>query len=274
MPDLGGTPKKRTLDLSGVKTGKAGAASRGASRTANKRAPSEEDGKVTRATARNAGFDPDDDTEDEDEDEIIQASLKDTGGKKIDNRLFIVLAVVAVVIVIALFLILGGRRKDPDPGPTNTATTAPSDPVASASEDVTNPNLGVQDFTQNTNMTNDSPLSDPDGFIQDLYGLTTRVEYEVTAIQNNVVDFVNYTKKRGTWGGGLELYWLDCTYKGNKYVVQVPFQYYKELDDTGIVPVKMEVIYSKQATGETLTVVSYMCLDEATLKTILKSQKK
>ena len=76
-------------------------------------------------------------------------------------------------------------------------------------------------------------------------------------------------------GRSLELYYLDAEYKGKKYVIQVPFKYYKELDDSGIIPVKMEVLRIQSETdGTYLSVVSYMCLDEKTLENVLKTQNK
>ncbi len=281
MPDLGGTPKRRKLDLSGVKVGKQDNTeetpkpSKGAP-ASGRRTVVTGTGKVTRATSRNAGRDDEDDEEDpEEEDEIIQSSLQSGGNKFTSNKLLMggAMALVAIVVIILFLLMHGGGKEDPPPVTGSQPPVTSSDAPATPSETFSDPNLGIQDFTQDTNMTSDSPLSNPDGYVEDIYGLTTRVEYEVSAIQE-AVDFVNYTKHRGTWGGGVELYWLDCTYKGNRYVIQVPFKYYKELDDTGIVPVKMEVLYSKQATGETLTIISYMCLDEEVLKAVLKSANK
>lgn len=181
-----------------------------------------------------------------------------------------------MILVIAVFLLFrGGRNKNPldIPEPTPTATSTPYYPMPSQEPQAsTPPKLGTQDFTGNTNMKTSDRLDDPDMFVEDIYGLTTRVDYTVNSI-TNVADFVSYTKHRGTWGGGLELYWLEATYKNNKYVIQIPFKYYKELDETGIVPVKMEVLSIEGATpNEPLTVISYMCLDEETLKEILKSQ--
>ena len=283
MPDLGGGPKRRQLDLSGVPTGKnddaetpkaskAAKSSRPPGGSGSRRNVMTGTGKVTKATARD--YDDDDgDTGDEEDDEIIQSSLKSGGEKFYQNKMFIWCACgVAAVIVVILFLLMNGGRKDPAPVDTTPPSTSSEQPSAAPTDSFGDPNLGIQDFTQNTNNTSNSPLSNPDGFIEDINGLTTRVEYNVSAIQN-AIDFVNYTKYRGTWGGGLELYWLDCTYKGAHYVIQIPFKYYKELDDTGIVPVQMEVLYSKQQTGETVTIISYMCLDEKVLQTVLKSAK-
>lgn len=218
------------------------------------------------------------------DDEDILSGIPERGNSN-NTLLFIVLGVALVVIVAFVFLLFVGRggkestpTNNPDPtqsvqqggtsGQSSQATATP----ASGSDNLSG--MGTQDFTQNTNMTTSDILTNPDQYVEDLYGLTTRVDYTVSSI-SNIADFVSYEKHRGTWGGGLELYWLDADYKGNHYVVQVPFQYYKELDDTGIVPVKMEVLTIAGSTpDEKLTVISYMCLDEETLKDILKTQSK
>lgn len=135
--------------------------------------------------------------------------------------------------------------------------------------------VGFQDFTGDTNMQTSTTLDDPDSALKDIYGLSVRVDYNVDDI-DYVTDFVNYKKHRGTWGGGLELYWLEATYKDIPYIIQIPFKYYKELDDTGIVPVKMEVLrvsVTGSSDGSERTIVSFMELDEATLKTLLKNKK-
>lgn len=224
-------------------------------------------------------------TSKDDDDEDIFAGVEEKGKNK-NNVLFIVAAIGILLLVASAFLILGlgskGKEEvvpqqqdmqqpvvqQPVERPTNDSN---SDSSASTNEDNS---LGTQDFTGNTNMTNSDILINPDKYVEDIYGLTTRVDYTVSQI-NQVADFVSYEKQRGTWGGGLELYWLDAEYKGQKYVIQIPFKYYKEIDEKGIVPVKMEVLTIEgSASGETLTVISYMSLDEDTLKNILKQQSK
>lgn len=224
----------------------------------------------------------DEDSEGEEDDGSDILSNVPQRGQNKNNMLYIVVGVIAAVALIAFFILfMGGRnrgREDPAPT-TQTEQEQPvqqeQQPATQTEVDTGQPQgVGTQDFTQNTTMSNSDVLTNPDQYMQDLYGLSTRVDYTVDKI-SYVADFVSYTKHRGTWGGGLELYWLDAEYKGNKYVVQVPFKYYKELDDTGIVPVKMEVLSIQgSAQGETLTVISYMALDEEVLKDILKNQAK
>lgn len=215
----------------------------------------------------------DDDTDDEDE--IIQESLSgqnDSGASKYKMMFIAGGVVVGVIVVFLLFRgMFGGKPNTP---PDNPAQPSQSEEPGPAVDPIGNPNVGTQDFTTNSTMQSSSALTSPDDFLKDINGLTTRVDYTVSDIQS-AADFVSYTKHRGTWGGGLELYWLECTYKSAQYVVQVPFRYYKELDDEGIVPVKMEVLRIKSETSdEYLTIISHMALDEATLKSILKSQSK
>ena len=220
------------------------------------------------------------------EDDEILASISKRDPKK-NNLMFGVLAVGGVLLIIILFLLFRGgggnnngnivqqpTQQTQQPTVQQPTTQQPQQGDSSGSQSNTGGNMGAQDFTGNTTMTNSDVLTNPDKYVQDIYGLTTRVDYTVSSVKY-VADFVSYTKHRGTWGGGLELYWLDVEYQGSKYVIQVPFVYYKELTAEGIVPVKMEVLTIEGAgEGETLTVVSYMCLDEQTLKTILQNQKK
>ena len=227
-------------------------------------------GSDDRDTKRQAPVD-----DDEDEDDDILSGISERG-KNRNNLLFIVIGVAVVVVIVFLFIVfLAGRGGDSGDEPNNTLQPVQTQVVATQQVQPTPTvpgDLGTQDFTQNTTMTNSNVLTNPDQYIEDIYGLTTRVDYTVNRI-SSVADFVSYTKHRGTWGGGLELYWLDAEYKGSKYVIQVPFEYYKELDDVGIVPVRMEVLTIEGNTPtENLTVISYMCLDEEVLQDILDEQ--
>ena len=269
--------EKKKMNLSGGKFDKSKSSAQ------PKKVRDEEDNKTV-DTSGNA-----DNAADGDEDEDVFAGVSEKSNSK-NNLLFALLAVGIVVICALVFLLFaGGKDSEEDTNtqkldqgyyeqyePTtqsnnqqNQNTNVEQQPQTPAT-----PNLGTQDFTGNTNMTTSDILVNPDKYTEDIYGLTTRVDYTVKQI-SYIADFVSYEKYRGTWGGGIELYWLDVEYKNNKYVVQVPFKYYKELDDVGIIPVKMEVLTIEgSAANETLTVISYMTLDEETLKNILKQQSK
>lgn len=278
--------KKETLNLSGVgsaarkikASGASGAKKSGSPAPPEKKRKREEE----QPTRKSNKLDVMSEEEEDEDDEELFEDLEEGGSGRGKMMFYVAGALVVVVIIIGFLLFFGGKRGQDSPPPddvtTPPAASGTQDPSGGQSQTPANPGtpdgLGVQDFTQDTNNNAGNVLTDPDNYVQDIYGLTTRVDYTVQRI-TSVADFVSYEKHRGTWGGGLELYWLDATYKNNHYVIQVPFQYYKELDDVGIVPVKMEVLTITGTTeGETLSVISYMCLDEKTLSDIIKNQNK
>lgn len=279
MPNIG---ERKKLDLSSAKNKKREATQQAKGSPAPPPAkPKQTAARQPKVNTSGKGLFDDDDDDDElsgedGEDEVISAAVK---GKAEGNNKLIMIGggAVVLVIVFVLFIIFfsGRRNRNTDVGPAEPEQGEEQQTEEQQPEVIRkDPSVGTQDFTQNTNNTSNSPLTNPDDFVKDIYGLTTRANYDVAEIQS-AADMVAYTKHRGTWGGGLELYYLDVTYKEQKYVIQVPFQYYKELDDTGIIPVKMEVLRIRNETGDGyLTVISYMCLDEATLKSILKTQSK
>lgn len=233
------------------------------------------------------------DEDDDEDDEIVRnASSSNLLSNKI-IKYMIPASVGIIALVIALFIFGGSDKNDMNiseqsPSLEQTETQQQTTSIQSNSnstqtsekteEEIQNEimdklDVGTQDFTQNTNMTTDSKIGDAEEFVEDIYGLTVRVDYTVDKILS-VSDFVEYEKKRGTSGGGLEIYWLDATYKGSSYKIQVPFKYYKELDTTGIVPVKMEVLYIDGEHDDSRVIISYMCLDEKTLEDVMDSQSR
>lgn len=266
----------------GINLSARGSAARSTSGSAGekRKAPRTEPAKEARAKNRSK-LDVDLGEEEDDDDEIFEDLSQQSGGKS-KLLIYVVGAIVVVVIVFGFLLFIRKKPADPPIDPPSQGSQV-EPPVQQPSEPTTPDNsatpgtpngMGTQDFTGDTNMNAGGVLTNPDEYVEDIYGLTTRVDYTVKRI-SSVADFVSYEKKRGTWGGGLELYWLDTTYKDKHYVIQVPFQYYKELDDIGIVPVKMEVLtIAGSAEGEELSVISYMCLDEKVLSDILKNQAK
>lgn len=112
---------------------------------------------------------------------------------------------------------------------------------------------GLPNFNVNTNMNSDSPVTDYSKFTNTLDGKQVDVNFKVSRIETKQ-DFVNYTKYRAVTGTGLELYWLEVTYKNIPYKITVPFKIYKELDNVGIVPVTMEVL----VLSDNSQIISYM----------------
>lgn len=223
---------------------------------------------------------PTDEDDSKEEDEIV----KDNEHLNISKTYLLYTLIGTFVIIIVLFILIialvSKRKVNVQEPQQQTQEFSSIEPLLeSSSSETIQPEtkkdiVGIQDFTQNTNMKSSSELSDTDLILEDLYGLSLRVDYTVSKI-DMITDFVNYEKRRGTWGGGLELYWLDAKYKDTKYIIQIPFKYYKELDDSGIVPVKMEVLRIKNSNDsddDNRNVISYMTLDEVTLKELLKKK--
>ena len=98
-------------------------------------------------------------------------------------------------------------------------------------------------------------LTPEDMVVVDLNGNKIDSNY-VVASREVVTDYVNYEKKRGITSNGLELYWLDVTYKDNPYVIQVPYQTWSNLDSKGTTVVDMEVLNIDDGSQ----VISYMQL--------------
>lgn len=128
---------------------------------------------------------------------------------------------------------------------------------------------GIPDLHNNTKMTNNDKPTDPKDFMKDIKGDEIPKAYTVVRIEN-VSDFVNYTKKRAIMGDGVELYWLEATYKGQPYVITVPYQMFKEMDDSGITVVNVEVLHLKDGH----TVVSYMSVNPDARKILQQAGKK
>ena len=129
----------------------------------------------------------------------------------------------------------GGTSED-SPNPDSSESTEPSVTMEDAGI-----NPGLSDFESGDRNTNTGEVTETGDFLKDINGSQIPKHYEVKKI-NYETDFVSYTKKRGVTADGVELLWLDAEYKGNPYVIQVPFRIWKELDETGITVVDMEVL--------------------------------
>ncbi|GAA0101595.1 hypothetical protein UT300012_23100 [Paraclostridium bifermentans] len=196
---------------------------------------------------------------------------KDGGGKSTIIGIVLGLFVVAVMGLALYFLVMGGMKDDKKsttPGSKQEQTTnqdnqqfqsmeKPDKNVESnnqntnnntstqpgASMDDTNAiNPGLPNTETGQNKVNNGKLTPSGDFLKDVNGNQIPTNYEVKQVKEET-DFVNYEKRRGVTGDGVELLWLDAEYKGVPYTVQVPFKIWKELDPKGITVVSMEVLY-------------------------------
>jgi hypothetical protein len=92
-----------------------------------------------------------------------------------------------------------------------------------------------------------------DDYVKDLEGEDVSAIYSVDH-REYITAHVSYTAKRAIIDDGMEMYWLDVDYKGKQYRVQCPFYYFKDMDETGICRVEIEILYLENG-GQ---VISYM----------------
>jgi len=88
---------------------------------------------------------------------------------------------------------------------------------------------------------NDERLYDPSLITKDLNGEVVDTNYNVVS-NEEIIDFITYTKYRAPMGDGVEFYWLEAEYKGQSYKVQVPYSVYSKLDREGITVVDIELL--------------------------------
>lgn len=128
------------------------------------------------------------------------------------------------------------------------------DEAKSSSNTQRDTKAGAPNLNSNTTDENKASVTG-DQLVTNLNGQKVDTNYKVKNIQT-VRDYINYTKYRTVTGTGLEFYWLNATYKENTYIVQVPYQVFKELDDVGITLVDVEVTTLDD--GNNSEIVTYM----------------
>lgn len=158
--------------------------------------------------------------------------------KKEDNNLKIILGVIGGLVVISA-LAIGSFML----GSSDAEEPVAEEPVI---EDVTKTqkpdgNVGVPNLHGVGAVQNDSQPVNSKEILKDITGTTVPTNYKVETSEI-VTDFINYEKFRAITGTGLEFYWLEAEYKGQKYKVQVPYSIFSKLDAKGITVVDAEVL--------------------------------
>lgn len=214
---------------------------------------------------------------------------KSSGGKTTLMGVLFGLFVVLVMGVAVFFLVTGGMKDDKENKNNTTAQSQNANQDKQQFQSMEKPNKDVQtnSTTENNNnnnsqvtpgasmddtnainpglpntengqnKVNNGKLTPSGDFLKDVNGNQIPANYEVKQVKEET-DFVNYEKRRGVTGDGVELLWLDAEYKGIPYTVQVPFKIWKELDPKGITVVSMEVLYLDQDRK----VISFMSVKE------------
>lgn len=178
------------------------------------------------------------------------------------KRLGVIAAVAIVVIILAFWLLprLGNRQENPpvEKPPMEDQTTEASseenqiDTEESQTTEAENFITGDPSYDTETNQTTDH-LDSADDFVKNLQGESVPVNY-IVKTREYVKTHVNYVAKRAVIDDGMEMYWVDIIYKQKKYRAQVPYYYFKDLEEEGICRVEMEVLNLENG-GQ---IISYM----------------
>lgn len=145
-----------------------------------------------------------------------------------------IVAVSVIVCAIIIFLIISnGSKEDELRRELEAAKAASANATQTEIRDV---QAGAPNLNSNTQVINDSEISQA----TDLNGKVVETNYKIKQI-NTVRDYVSFKKFRTVTGTGLEFYYLDAVYKDNPYIIQVPYAVFKELENSGITLVDVEV---------------------------------
>ena len=203
-------------------------------------------------------------------DEVIE-DIEDFTMKQsrtVDKKIFILGAAAAVVIIAIIIATVSSKKSSTTNGTevsneqSQTEQTVPQSPDDGVSDVGDNTDNQENNYSVNnggtsadntikpgiTNyddemdvMTTGATVYDANDFISDLNGLEVPAIYNVEKIEY-VTDYVNYETRRASIDNGMEIYWIEAKYHEKKYRVQIPYCYYKNMQDSGICKVNMEVL--------------------------------
>jgi len=192
--------------------------------------------------------------------------------EKLNIKMLLVIGVVIVVAIAAVssFFGSGGKGEDTVDSTDSPKASTTANPDAkeegyvdySGTEDGIDDDLagnsdsfvqGDPEYEDSTNNTTSEAVFGADDFVRDLKGAEVPAVFSVKS-RDYVKTHVSYVAKRAIIDDGMEMYWLDVTYKKKKYRVQAPFYYFKDLDSEGICRVEIEVL-NLEGGGQ---IISYM----------------
>lgn len=177
--------------------------------------------------------DDDDDDEDDDDDDL---SLKD---KIIKAAPFVVIGIILIIGVVITF---SNSKSEPEPKP-EIVQPVKEEPIKSQQEqdkEYLN-SLGIGKNIGENGVIYQGTIED-DSFRKDLFGEDTPEMYGNKVKISNIIDGVSYEKHRATTGDGIDLYYIDISYKGQKGKTTIPYALYKILPDEGTLDLEVEVV--------------------------------
>lgn len=195
----------------------------------------------------------------------LEKDAKEDGSSAIDkaNKNNLIMIAVTAVVVIAIVMMVkslashGNNEVVDVKDSINASTEQTSGEVVDISNNVNDENtvedssadlagtemtVGLPDFDDaDSNNTTTAKVYSASDYIKDLNGSDIPAIYEAVS-RTYIKDFANYEAKRAIIDDGMELYWLEITYKGKAYRCQVPFYIFKSMDEAGICVVEIELL--------------------------------
>ena len=185
--------------------------------------------------------------------ETVETLQTDNNLSERNKNSTIMIVIIAVILLVTIFMVKSIMTKSNTPN-SDVINNEEVDENSEEYEDYENytesideeteesnsMQIGLPEFTDEEGVTSAYVYSAND-YIKDLNGSDIPAVYEV-ATRTYVRDFVNYEAKRAILDDGMEMYWLEITYKNKPYRCQVPFYIFKDLEVTGICVVEIELL--------------------------------
>lgn len=203
----------------------------------------------------------------------VGESYEEDNKKSSVKSIYIIIPILIAIVCVAGFFIFNTLSKNQKDGVDVETSTDSSEDTTTSNETTTESNNPNAVYDDDGNLISENGVYDTDGnvikdgadsvglpnfsddpggkttaryfsandYVKDLNGLDIPAVYNVKS-RTYIKDFVNYEAKRAIMDDGMELYWLEVLYKNRKYRVQCPFYIFKDLDETGICVVEIEVL--------------------------------
>jgi hypothetical protein len=183
----------------------------------------------------------------DDEDQDEEAELAEYEAARNKRRvLFIGIGVAVVLIVIIFFMIKGGGgSKKPTVAPVQTpVSTAQNgksvDPVQQQKDALYKNGIG-KEYVSQQNIFDQGPI-EANKFRKDFLNNDAPETYKRPLKVVTVNDSVSYVKHRTITDDGIDLYWVDATYKGKKTQFTISYYIYQALSPQGVMDVQVETV--------------------------------
>lgn len=183
------------------------------------------------------------DEEDPDEEAEYAAYEAEKRKKRV---LFIGIGIAVALIIIIFFLVKGGGGSKkpvatPVQAPVSTAQNgATVDPVQQQKDALYKNGIG-KEYVSQQNIFDQGPI-EANKFRKDFLNNDAPETYKRPLKVVTVNDSVSYIKHRTITDDGIDLYWVDATYKGKKTQFTISYYIYQALSPQGVMDVQVETV--------------------------------